>query len=183
MKRIVVHDPGSHFALGELIEGDRAVALLKSRGGVALPVEPDLIGRNAVSGFFRRDWGRGEEFNGLLGTRACPMLLYALPEYTTINWALRLLPIEGATECRGLFRLAAHSGQVGCITGGLAANGQAFQIEDAPGAPPAHERLRDGFIIEGTSTLNCGLEGYLGLSIYGTAIGLRVIWSAVTQTR
>lgn len=175
--RIVVWDPSGKFPIGDIIEGDKAISLLHGHGGLTLPIEPHLLGRNAVSGYFRRDWGRGTPFTNMVGTRGCPMLIYVVPDFAVLNWAIRVEPIPGAPESRGTFRLTMHTGQVGTISGGLAADGAVVEFADRPIDP------HGGVTIVGSSKLNCTMEGYLGLSIYGTAVGVRVLWSAVSQSR
>ena len=174
MPRIVIWDPTGKLPEGEIVYGTNGIAVLHSKGGVTLPVELELLKINAVSGFFARNWGSGIGFNRMMGTRACPMLLFVHPDYTTIHWAARLECDEGH---QGTFRLTTDSSQVGIIGGGLAAN---ETVVDISGLEPD---LYGGITIGGSCKLNCTTEGYLGLSIYGTAIGARVVWSAVTQAK
>lgn len=174
MPRIVIWDPTGDFPEGELVYGTNGIAVLHSKGGVTLPVELELLKINAVSGFFSRNWGSGIKFDRMLGTRACPMLLFVQPDFTRINWAARL---EFDGDHQGTFRLTTDSSQMGGIGGGLAANEAAIDITDLE--PDEY----GGVTIGGTCKLNCTTEGYLGLSLYGTAIGARVVWSAVTQSK
>jgi hypothetical protein len=176
MNRIIIHDPKFRYPIGDLLDGEKALAKLHGNGGVTLPVEPRLLGRNGVSGYFRRDWGSGVRYENLVGTRGCPMVIYAMPDFPRIYWAIRAMPIPGAVESRGTFRLATHSGQYGTITGGLSADGASAEFAD-------QELDKDGGVtILGKAKLNCTMEGYLGLCVYGCAVGIRVLWSAVTQT-
>jgi len=176
--RIVVYDPTGQFPEGDVLEGNRAIAMFASRGGMSLPIDVRLIGRNAVSEVFIRKWGQGEVFDRMVGQRGCPMLLYTVPDVPFLHWAARVLPLGGDREPRGVVRLVMHSGQPGAITGGLRADGEACQVGD--GLAPDSD---GGWTVSGRVGLNCTMEGYLGLSLYVVASGIRVVWSAVSQAR
>lgn len=175
MHRIVVWDPTGKFPEGYVLDGDNGLGVIHSKGGITLPVEPELLVQHAVSGFFMKKFGTGVPFTRMVGTRACPMLLFASPDYTTISWVARLT-LFGETS-RGTFRLTTHSGMPGAVSGGLLANGDAIEISEKP------LDKYGGITIGGTCRLNCTTDGYLGLSLYGVAIGARVTWSAVSQSR
>lgn len=175
MAKILVWDPTGEIPEGEILEGANKIAAVERRGGVVLPFDPKLATNNAVAGYFRRSWGSGIHFDRMIGLRACPMMIYAVPDFPSFHWAARIMPIEGAKETKGIFRCTNNSGQVGTLTGGLGAMGEPIELNDTP--PDKF----GGWTIRGSNRLNCTLEGYLGLSIYATAVGARVMWSAVTQ--
>ena len=177
MNRIVVWDPAGRFPEGKVLDGDKQLAILQNKGGVTLPVEPALLGRNACAGVFMRKWGDGVVFDKMLGARGCPMMLYAVQDIGSIYWAIRVEPLADAHETKGSFKLALNSGQIGTITGGLASENRPADLIDA------QPDKVGGWTLLGSSRLNCTLEGYLGLSVYGVAVGARVVWSAVTQAR
>jgi hypothetical protein len=175
MSRIVIWDPSGRFPEGEILTGENALGVLHSQGGVTLPVKPELFGLNAVAGFFSRNWGNGVPFLHMVGTRACSMLLYVQQGIPSLNWVARLAPIDGAKEVRGTFRLVCSTAQVGIISGGLATEASAIEIADL------QPDKWGGYTIGGKCNLNCTLDGYLGLSLYGCAIGCKVLWTAITQ--
>jgi hypothetical protein len=177
MSKIVVWDPSGRFPEGEIVKDDNTLHLLHSSGGVSLPVVEDLLQYNAIAGFFMRKWGNGVRFERMVGTLGCPMILWIKPQFTSIYWAARIKPIPEAKETKGIFRLAMHSGQYGVIGAGIASNDEAIEIGEL--------ELDEygGAIIQGSCRLSSAIEGYLGVSLYGVAVGARIMWSAITQAQ
>jgi hypothetical protein len=163
---------------GTIVDGERAIAVLQSRGAPMLPVDPSLFDRNPIAGYSRRSWGNGgQRFERMIGHRACPLMLYVIPGTPTLHWTARVEPIEDTTESKGTFRLTTNTGVHGVtLTGGLVADDRASVIDCPPDA-------NGGWTIGGSVRVNCAMEGFLALSIYGAAVGLRVVWAAVTQAK
>jgi hypothetical protein len=174
MKKIVVWDPNGKIPEGAIIEGPKKINAIEVAGGVVLPYAPDLAANNAVAGYFRRGWGNGVHFDNMVGQRGCPMMIYAMPGYPVFHWVIRVEPIDGAKETRGIFRCTS-SGQVATLSGGMGTRGDPVEVGDL------ERDVHGGWIIRGKNTLNCTLEGYLGVSIYAAAVGARVMWSAIAQ--
>ena len=104
-------------------------------------------------------------------------MLYTVPDLPLIHGLARVEPIEDAPEHKGTFRLTSNTGVHGVtLAGGLVADTSPINIAGEPGAD-------GGWLVGGACRVNCSLEGFLALSIYGVATGLRVVWLAVTQAR
>jgi len=101
-------------------------------------------------------------------------LLYVVPEYDRLSWAARLVPV-GDEEPIGSIRLVADSAQAGTIRAGLAPEGPAVDVG------LLGELVDGGWVVRGSARLSVGVEGFLGLCLYGQLRGCAVEWLAVSQ--
>lgn len=177
MQRIVVHDRSGDWPAGTVLEGPKQLGLLElEKGTVLLPVDNDLLGRNAIGGFFSRAWGPGWRYPAHVASRGCPMLLYVVPDRPFLHWVARLVRL--GDDVQGYLRLTTNTGQIGAMSGGLTATNAPVDLA-ALGAPDDE----DSWTIRGTSRLVVSTEGYLGLSLYGLAKDVAVAWAAVSQSK
>lgn len=174
MQHIVVWDPKNETPEGEIIDGPERAAYLERNGVELLPYTAELAAHNAVGGYYRRSWGKGVVFNEMIGARGCPMIMYVMPKFPVFRWCAYIMPLEGAKETRGIFRLTT-GGQFGTLTGGLGGTHAPVEIAELP------VDEYGGRVVRGRNPLHCTIEGYLGISIYASAIGARVMWSALSQ--
>lgn len=182
---IVVEDPTGEWWEGALVEESRC-RQLESRGVVLLPVLPDLFKRSGVGGFHKRAWGAGHPLHPSRPSIAAPLMLFVSESFEHVHWAARL-----ALDPAYLERVKA--GEKGIFASGfLRFVGDASQSNPTKCTlMPTKEAdlsklddrtlVEDGFIIRGDSRVNFPGDGHYGFAFYGTALGLRVVWSAVSQ--
>lgn len=177
--RIVVWDgrgpAGGGWAEGEVIQEDLKTRKdFQEERAFALPVDQELLGQDPVAGYFRRSWGRGARF-GRDAARACPMLLWAHPDYPFLHW---MAHVRGERPT-GRLRLSTATIASGGFVGGLAATAEAV---DLPALRSRPELPGGGWIVGGVVGVSCATSGYLSLCLLGVAAeGVAVTWSAVTQ--
>lgn len=173
--RIVVEDPSGQYAEGQLLEGNAAQLLVVAHAAT-LPADSDLLGRGAVSGYMRRGFGVGWRFDPHMPRRGCPLVLYVAPDRPVLHWVARLAVDDPSKPMSGVLRLGCDTSQKGVITCGLTADAQ----------PPELARVNMGSgngYFGGMLRFSSAIEGFLGLSLYGTADNCRVLWVAVSQSR
>jgi|HubBroStandDraft_4_1064222.scaffolds.fasta_scaffold03444_11 hypothetical protein len=191
---VVLTDPSGEFWEGALVSAETA-HMLRRRRAVTLPIEPTLLQRSALAGYYRRAWGSGWPLSETIPRMHCPMILYAVPPNVVqagrLNFAVRLVPDTNAMEAArerggaafiGSIRLAPETGQPGTHAGGFSPSTQedivtAFDLSklgplDADG----------GWTVVGCAQLNVPSEGFFACALYGAAAGLRVAWAAVSQS-
>lgn len=178
---IVVDDPSGNWWEGSLVEDEARMRVLEGEGISLLPVMPMLMRQSGVGGFFKRAWGSGIDLSNQNPQVIAPMILYVDPLVTTINWLVRLMPdpkIQGIRKFNGILRLMHDPGQPHAPIGGLSGARTKVELTELP-APDA----RGGWTIRGEYDIRPHAAGHIGLAIFGTAPGLRVIWSAVSASR
>lgn len=181
VKRVVVWDERRDgYEEGEVIDEDlRTTRELREELVFALPVDEVLLARGPVAGFFMRKWGQGIALRRMEQTRVCPMILHVHPDFRFVHWMALVCPLRGEREVRGQLRLgsAMHGGST--MHGGLAATAETVDLAMLVGKP----RLPcGGWVVGGTSEVQCAMEGYLGLELLAQADACFVAWSAVSQS-
>lgn len=171
--RVVIHDPSGDNPTGEIVEGKKA-ELLVARGIPSLPVDPNLLSRNGVSGYSKREFGRGISLDANSSRRGCSTVLYVMPSHQKINWCARIIPTSAGMVARGRLRLANDTAQVNVIKGGIA-TAEFAEVSGKLGA--------EGLTIAGSSRFIANMEGYMGLCLYGTLANARVLWLAISQSK
>lgn len=176
---VVVHDPEGRELDGEVLSGN-AIAVAKARGVVLLPVELDLLRRGGASGWVKRSYGRGWNYDRVIAARGCPLVMHADPAFPLIVWVARLQADEPSIEgsVTGSLRLAADTGQAGAHSAGMSPLNPPIQLHALGPADAA-----GGWYIEGGSRVGLGADQMLGLQLYGQIGGARVRWLAASQTR
>jgi hypothetical protein len=185
---VVVHDPRNEFWEGGLVEAQTA-SVLRARRVVTLPIEPELVRRSAVGGYFRRSWGSGWPLGTPAPRMACPMVLFvaAGDELRSLHWAARLLPDSAALarqigeggRLAGTLRLSADTGQPGASSAGFSA-GARSHVDVATLGPLDEE---GGWTVYGNGVIDAPRDGMFACSLYGAVAGLRVAWAAISQSR
>lgn len=171
--RVVIQDLSGDLQVGEIVTGKKA-ELLVARSIPSLPVDPNLLVKNAVAGYFKREYGKGIEYGGSTSGRGCPAVLYAVPTHQQLHWMARVIPNSAGAHVKGRLRLANDTAQQQVVKGGI----QTAQFADID-----KELDGDGTIIHGSSRFITNVEGYLGICLYGTLQNARVQWLAISQTK
>ena len=181
-KHIVVYDPIGLFWDGSLLEEERAKQVA-ARGVVTLPVETDLFVRSGVGAFHKRSWGAGWPLSLMAPRPVCPLTLYVERDLHMLTWAARVVVDSGSefdhTQYRGSLRLVTDGQQPGAQVGGISDGNAVLLDPESLGEADVH----GGWIVRGTAQLNSGGDGFVGLTLYGNAPGLRVAWAAVALSR
>jgi len=180
--RILVWNPHEPGTDGVILNGPRHFAYAEANQLVTLPYDVELYGQglNALHGYSRRGWGSGYVLSighgGTLARRSCPLVTFIDTERKYLHWAARISPIKGESMV-GTLRLTTDSTQRLTINAGLSSDASPIDVAalDSP------DRW-GGYIIRGKHQISSTIEGYLGLSLYGTARGIAVEWVAVTQS-
>ena len=186
---IVVHDPEGLYWEGALVGAEHDVPALRGRGVVTLPIDADLVTRSAVAGYFRRAWGAGWPIGSAVPRMNCPLVLYVMAGdgRERINWVARIVPesAEMAREMRegrrfvGTIRLTADSGQPGAFGGGFSAT--ADTTADLARLPPMD--ANGGWTVYGGGRIHAPGNNLIGFGLYGSVLGARVAWAAISQSR
>lgn len=173
----VVFDPKHEYWPGALVEDGVALELGR-RGCLTIPVLRELMKRNAVSGLFMRSWGSGWRLGSPAPQRACPLILNIAPGHDYVNWRARIMLDEGGEFGDGQLRIVADSAQVGAHASGFTALDHA-SIKFAQLGP-----MDDGggWNVGGQAKVASAIEGFLGLTLWGSGASTRVIAAAVSQT-
>jgi hypothetical protein len=173
---VIVHDPEGREPEGEVISGN-AIGVAAARGVVLLPVEIDVLRRGGVSGWSKRVYGRGWQYDAIAAARGCPLVLHISPAYPLIVWVARV-QADPAGSLSGSLRLAPDTAQVGAGAIGLAPESSSVQLQTL--GPPDAE---GGWIISGRARASIPGDMFLALQLYGQVGGARVLWFAASQTR
>lgn len=173
--KVVVWDPSGQIPEGRIVSNATTVELLEQQGVVLMPVDAELVYRMPIAGYFRKAYGDGWRFDEMVGRRGCPLLLYIEPDRTFIHWRALVVPI--GSDVQGVLRLTTDSALPGALSGGLSATAEAVNLAEL-GEPGKY-----GWVIGGSTRMNCTGEGYFGLSLYGACKGIAVKWAAVSQAR
>lgn len=185
---IVVFDPRAEYWEGAFVDSENA-AVLRARRVVTLPIEPELVRRSAVGGYFRRSWGSGWPVGTSTPRMACPMILFvaAGDGLRVLNWVARLLPesqqvaemIGQGGRLVGTLRLTGDSGQPGTNVGGYS-YGEKAAVNAAELGPLDED---GGWTVYGDGRVDASHDGMFAVALYGSVPGVRVAWSAITQSR
>jgi hypothetical protein len=186
-KWIVVYDPRGEWWEGSLVDQKRAQSL-QARNVVLLPVFPDLFKRSGVGGYHKRAWGAGWSLDSSMPRTVSPMTIYCAKDLPMLHWAARLLPepsfleaLNGAEEntalLNGFIRIVSDGSQIIAAKCGLLAE-KYVDMRDLK-----KDQLVDGaFNLRGSAKVTIPGDGHYGFALYGYAPGLRVLWSAVSQS-
>lgn len=174
---VTIYDPEGIEPEGELLTGNRA-EVARARGVITLPVEADIIRRSAFAGWAKRAYGKGWQYTSHQGSRGCPIMLHASPQFPAIHWAARLVRDPALGEVGGSLRLATDTAQLGAHPTGMMPESGPVQASEL-GAPDGG----GGWIISGRARANIPADMFLALQLYGTLAGARVQWFAVSQTQ
>ncbi len=181
-KRIVIwsKDPDD---IGSIIEASREVVLAEMRAELAtLPVDERLLNIGPIHGYFRRDWGRpGVAFRDRRPARECPMLIWVTPDLPYLHFAARVVfdKAQGRRP-KGVLQLSAAVMPSGTFVGGIGAVGMRGLVLDELHADGGDEV--PSWILRGRVGVSVQTEGYLGCCLNAVAEGVRVTWTAVTQS-
>ncbi len=176
---VVLEDPNGTYWPGALIESERRANMLRSDGVVLLQCEPLLFSRSGVGGFYKRAWGSGIPLSNLQPKMIVPMTIFVSREFQQLHWCVRLVKddeLKHIEQFNGLLRLSADNSQPGAHVSGLGQPKKAIALDDL-GAPDAN----NGWTVFGMNEVRPDADGLMGLSFYGMAPGLRLVWAAISQ--
>ncbi len=173
MRHVIIEDASREFWQGAIVEQQVAEAI-ERRGGITLPINPDSISANAVSGYFTRSWGAGWPMSEAPVPLA-PMIVFASTEPSEVHWAARVMPNDKrGGPLVGSLRLVADSSQRYGMSGGLSES-EAAKIDCVSSG------AQGGFILRGRGRFRVQQEGYYGFVLYGACSNARLVWSAMTH--
>ena len=181
---IVVWDATGEYAEGEVVDDNRKVKLLAQGRAVVLPVDAEILGANALAGYVRRSFGRGWVPDQYTPGRGAQLVFYSIPGRPMLHWCARIGTAferafkPGDLAARGSLKLMTDTSQRGiALAGGLVPVVEPPRLETL-GSPDKD----GGWTLQGTSQFSAQHEGFIGLSLYGAASAVRVLWLAVSQT-
>jgi hypothetical protein len=175
MKNIVVWDPEEKYWEGSLVD-DGVVTQIVGRGGVALPVDAQLFEFGGCGGYMKRAWGAGWPIEFGTPRMFCPLTLYVTKEQRVMHWAARLVPTNPLKP--------AVSGSI--LIAAPPPRGNTLHAPITPRTPTKQlQELGDvdaygGWTIGGLAGITVRQEGNHGFGLYGAALGVRVLWAAVS---
>lgn len=182
MELMVQFDPSGAVPVGEVVTDQAAVKVLTERRVVLLPVDADRV-FTPMSGYVRREWGRGVVFDRLRTERGCSLVMPLEVGRPWVYWAALVRKIRPEDRMEGQLRLVADGSQ-GHITGGLSQDRMAplLEVFEEPDRVTRIDPER-GFVVTGRCRVSIATAGLIGVSLYGIANNARVIWSAVSGSR
>lgn len=181
-KRIIVWS-AQPDRIGSIVEAGRGVELAESRSEIAtLPVDERMLSLGPIHGYFRRDWGLpGIAFRDMKPLKDAPMLMWVTPDLPYVHFAARIIADEKKRP-RGILRLSPFPSATGAFTGGIGAVGMHDLNLDELNIPGQTIEEGTGWILRGRVGLSVQVDGYLACCLNGVADGVRVLWTAVTQS-
>jgi len=174
---VVVHDPAGVEPEGEVLIDNRA-EVARARGVATLPVVPELMKRGAFAGWAKRAYGRGWVFDPRRSSRGCPLMLHVTPEYPVIHWLARVVVDAELGSLGGTLRIASDTAQVGAHATGLMPETSPVSMLHL-GPPDAG----GGWFVGGRARADIPADMFLAVQLYGTLMGARVQWFAMSQSR
>jgi hypothetical protein len=181
MQRVVIWDEKCEYLEGEVVDGNKSEALAARRAGV-LSLDADLLTLNGSAGYAVRKFGKGWSFDPHMPKHGAPVALYVVPDRPLIHWLAKLVPSPAAFDApavqpRGNLRLNVDTSQRGIVSARVTSETPPVELS---ALSPQFET--GGWLIGGTNRFASSIEGFLGLSLYGTAQHCRVAWLAVSQS-
>lgn len=179
IKHVVVYDPTGEWWEGALVDQQRAIAL-EGRGVVLLPVSAEQVRASGVGGWSKRSWGAGIPTTGSVPRMIAPLSLFVVPHLRRLSWVARLvrdttveMPESGPI---GLLRIVSDTSQpmaqAASISSSERSNVDVSKLGEAD--------ENGGWFVRGDAAVHASQLGHAGLSVYGTALGLRLAWAAVS---
>lgn len=188
LKHVVVEDPTHEYWDGGLVT-DRDAAVIASRGGTCLPVEPEVVRTGGVNGWYKRSYGAGWPLETKFPTLACRMVLGMRPGNWRVHCAYRLLPGPEVLElvAQPALLAARFPGTLGLV-------GDTGQPGiHSPRVKPDRDVLttsmlgpmdrNKGWTIQAPAAATTERDGAHGFALYGSMPGgFRVAWVALSVT-
>jgi hypothetical protein len=185
---VVVLDPRNEYWEGALVDVETAGAL-RARRVVTLPIEPELVRRSAIGGYFRRSWGSGWPIGTKVPKMHCPMVLFVAKGdgLRNLHWAARLVPespeiarlVGEGGHLTGTLQLTGDSGQPAASSGGFLP-GPGASVNAALIGPLDED---GGWTVYGTGLIEAPVDEIFSCALYGAVAGMRVAWAAISQSR
>lgn len=148
-----------------------------------MPVDPETVANGAISGFFRRDYGRGHALPDTLPTQVCRLAMYSQARSFTMHWCARVAAAEVVRQeaksggYSGVLRLVADTSQ------GLPAGTVGATNDTAVNFSTITDDTFDGegWVIGGSARTTVRSDGVYGFALHGVGRGFRVVWAAISQ--
>jgi hypothetical protein len=186
MQHVVVWDPSDEYWEGAVVDQIK-VNELQGRGAVTLPCKPELFRYAGVSGYSRRSWGSGWPLDTVVPRLVCPLTMFISEDAPkNLNWCARIGPAAealhrinaGKEAAQGVLRMAGHE-QRGTLRTPV--------VTDGPMSSNTVEISKlgeldafGGWTVRGRAKIHVMGEGCYGLSLFGFAPGLKILWVAAS---
>ena len=164
-----------------VVDTQRAHMLQELGHAVLLPVDERLLTAEvgACGGFYKRALSEqhGDLGRSITPAHRVPLLLRMGPLQHRIHWAARVAPTrQGAAQLASGLAIQGILTLSGCQQGGLQVP-RLFEPRN-PLIPELTRHRADTYLLRGEAGAGVSTEGLYGLSLYGAAPGLRVLWAA-----
>lgn len=172
---------------GEILDGIQANQAA-SQGDVLLPVDPQIMKRSGIAGYYRRAYGKGEPLSSASIVSKCvaQMTLWLASDTfqpTKLVWKARVFPDPVTrkmwTEGRpleGFMRLISDNSQESAMFFGRASE-QIFELKNIARVTMPD----DGIVIGGETAITIPQNGFYGVSLFGRMPGFNLRWLAASQ--
>lgn len=159
-------ETGVRYRRGTVLEPGVELERLRSIGIVVLPVD-SYLAETALSGARRWDWGGGWNWIGN-GAFGCPMVMH-VPAADGFLYVVSSFRSRGTPS--GYLRLVAQTGRAdGTLSAGISPDSEVVELG----------RLKSP-LVGGRYRISTAIDGFLALSLQGTANGIVVDWTAVSR--
>lgn len=184
---VVVHDPSGKYWDGSLVLAASS-GMLRSEGGITLPIDAKQVTQGGASGWYKRAWGAGWPLDYPTPQLACRMLLSVPQGESTVHWAAMLLAGQAVQDMvaepnklsmlgNGTVSFTSDQ-QPSLLTATYSPNSQPVSLKGL------EKELRAGkgtCIVRGFGSVRAERAGVHGFAIFGSMPGMRVAWAAASS--
>lgn len=187
---VIIEDrrPNKPYA-GVIVSEAERNKLATDKSVYTMPADPETMNMGALSGYYRRDYGRGITLSDSMPGMACRMALYSHARASVLHWRARIVcsdafrreakpAAEEPAVYVGSLRLVSDTSQ-GFSAGNVSVTSDtAFNF----GALTDDKYDGHGWVVGGSARSRMQQDGVFGFALYGVGRGFRVVWAALTQT-
>lgn len=184
---VVVHDPSGKYWDGSLVL-TASSGMLRSEGGITLPIDAKQVTQGGASGWYKRAWGAGWPLDYPTPQLACRMLLSVPQGESVVHWAAMLM---AGPDVLKMIEEPNKLSMLGHGTVSLTSDQQQSLLTGtyAPGTQPVslkalEKELKAGkgtCIVRGQGSFRAERAGVHGFAVFGSMPGMRVAWAAVSS--
>lgn len=185
----VIEDPKRVLWRGAMVTPNDAINLA-ARGVKMIPVDKNLMTRNAIAGVFVRDWGGGIVPHPINATRIAYGLMQIEPSHQTISWLAKIVATD-QEPVAGVLRLYSDTLQAPTTLSAFGMSPAAVDLAEIPEdvikevivTPNGMERTLRSWFIGGTAHVEVQATSLLGLGLWGRGQGIKIATFAISQTK